>query len=271
MKLMREHENAKDLNILKNKKLFVLDMDGTFYLGDRIIPGALDFIDRVRSTGKRFLFFTNNSSKVSSFYRQKLEKMGCRVSDEDIITSGDVTIRFLSEKHKGKKVFLLGTELLRSSFVKSGIPLVEENPDMVVLGFDTTFSYGRVSLACRYIRNGAEFIATHPDLNCPTEDGFIPDCGAMCAMITASTGIKPRYLGKPYSETIDMIKIITGTKNEDIVFVGDRLYTDIAIGVNNGVTSVLVLSGETAAEDLEESNVRPDYVFPSLAQLSYIL
>ncbi len=129
----------------------------------------------------------------------------------------------------------------------------------------------RISLACKYIRNGAEFIATHPDLNCPAEDGFIPDCGAICAMITASTGVKPKYLGKPYGETIEMIRSMTGMKNEDIVFIGDRLYTDIAIGVNNGVASVLVLSGETTPEALELSEIQPDFVFPSLAELGNIL
>ncbi len=266
-----ELNGAQNTQILLNKKLFVLDMDGTFYLGDRLIPGSLEFIRKLEQTGKGFLFFTNNSSKVASFYKQKLAAMGCLVKEDTIVTSGDVTIKHLQEKHPGKKVFLLGTELLRSSFIKSGIELEESKPDIVVVGFDTTLAYERVSLACRYIRDGAEFIATHPDLNCPTEDGFIPDCGAMCALITASTGVKPKYLGKPYAETIDMIHRITGMRNEDIVFIGDRLYTDIAIGVNNGVTSVLVLSGETAPEDLKLSEIQPDFVFSSLKDLGNIL
>ena len=264
-------KNAKNPELLNSKKLFVLDMDGTFYLGERLIPGSLDFIRKLEQTGKGFLFFTNNSSKISSFYSQKLASMGCRVEDASIVTSGDVTIKYLQEKRPGKKIYLLGTELLRNSFTKSGIALDENSPDIVVIAFDTSLTYERISLACKYIRNGAEFIATHPDLNCPTEDGFIPDCGAMCAMITASTGVKPRYLGKPYGETIEMIRRITGMKNEDIVFVGDRLYTDIAIGVNHGVTSILVLSGETAPEDLKLSEIQPDFVFSSLAALGNIL
>ena len=271
MTIKFEYKNTKNLEILNNKKLFVLDMDGTFYLGDRLIPGSLDFIGKLKQTGKRFLFFTNNSSKISSFYKQKLESMGCLVDEASVVTSGDVTIKYLQEKHPGKRIYLLGTELLRNSFIKSGIQPDADKPDIVVVGFDTTLTYEKISLACSYIRNGAEFIATHPDFNCPTEDGFIPDCGAMCAMITASTGVKPKYLGKPYGETIDMIKIITGMKNEDIVFIGDRLYTDIAIGVNNGVTSVLVLSGETTLEDLKLSEIQPDFVFSSLAELGNIL
>lgn len=258
----------KGMNGLKSKKLFILDMDGTFYLGDRIIEGSLDFIRKLEETGRKYLFFTNNSSKVPDFYIKKLARMGLEVNAGGVVTSGDVTIKYLGEKHAGKRVFLLGTELLEESFRQGGINLVEEAPDIVVLGFDTTLTYEKITKACRFIREGALFIATHPDFNCPTEDGFIPDCGAMSAMITASTGVKPKYLGKPNAETVDMIKIITRMQDIDIVFVGDRLYTDIAIGVNNGITSVLVLSGETALIELEHSEIKPDYVFESLGRLA---
>jgi HAD superfamily hydrolase (TIGR01457 family) len=253
---------------LRDKKLFVLDLDGTFYLGDRIIDGSLDFINKVRSSGRSILFFTNNSSKTSEFYRRKLVSMGCEVEAKDILTSGDVTIEYLRREHPGKGVFLLGTQLLRQSFSDSGIRLEDERPEIVVMGFDTGFSYERANRACRFIREGALFIATHPDINCPTEDGFIPDCGAMCAMITASTGVSPKVLGKPHLETLEAIMHLTGFQKSDIVFVGDRLYTDIAIGADNGATSVLVLSGETAVGDLEKSSVKPDYIFDSLFQLA---
>jgi 4-nitrophenyl phosphatase len=257
--------------ILSQKKLFVLDMDGTFFLGNRILDGSLDFIRKIRKSGKAFLFFTNNSSHTAAFYQQKLAVMGCVVTDKDILTSGDVTIDYLRREYPGKRVFLLGTELLRKSFLLGGIELVEQKPEIVVLSFDISFSYERVSKACSFIRCGVLFIATHPDLNCPTEDGFIPDCGAMCAMITASTGIKPIYLGKPYKETLDAIIHVTGYSKDQIVFVGDRLYTDIAIGVNNGVTSVLVLSGETTAEDAAKSSMKPNYIFPTLRQLADVM
>ena len=176
--------------------LFVLDMDGTFYLGDRLIEGSLEFIEKVKKAGKRFVFFTNNSSRIPSFYQQKLERMGCLVTTREVITSGDVTINWLQATHPGKKVYLVGTPLLEQSFREGGICLVEEAPDIVVVGFDTTLTYEKLEKACTFIRRGALFIATHLDINCPTEDGFIPDCGAMCALITKSTGVEPRYLGK---------------------------------------------------------------------------
>jgi 4-nitrophenyl phosphatase len=258
--------------ILKEKKLFVLDMDGTFYLENRLIEGSLDFLEKLRKTGRRYLFFTNNSSKNASYYRQKLAGMGCLTDEKSIVTSGDVTIEFLKENYPGSKVYLAGTGYLVESFMQAGILLTKgddagNRPDIVVIGFDTTLNYEKLEKACRFIRQGALFIATHPDLNCPVEDGFMPDCGAICALITASTGVKPKYLGKPYRETIDMIRLITGLKNDEIAFVGDRLYTDIAIGVNNNVTGILVLTGETSLVDVENSDIKPDFIFASLGEL----
>ncbi len=262
---------TEKLTALKKKRLFVLDMDGTFYLGNRLIEGSLDFLDKLNKTGREFLFFTNNSSRTSAFYQKKLAGMGCYIEEEKIITSGDVTIKYLNEKYPRSSVFLVGTELLRESFIKGGVRLVEENPDVVVMSFDTTLTYGKISQACTFIRNGAQFLATHMDLNCPTEDGFIPDCGAMCAMIEASTGVKPKYLGKPNIETVNMIKLITGRENDELAFVGDRLYTDIATAVNNGITGILVLSGETSPQDVEKSDVKPDFVFDSLETIGRVL
>lgn len=258
-------------NQLKSKKLFVLDMDGTFYLGERLIEGSLEFLKKLESTGREFLFFTNNSSKDVAFYKKKLANMGCDIEEKQIVTSGDVTIKYLTENYPDATVYLVGTGILEESFKKAGIRLVEDNADIVVLGFDMTITYEKIKKACSFIRDGSLFLATHQDINCPTEDGFIPDCGAMCAMVEASTGIKPRYLGKPLKETVDMIKLITGRSDEEIAFVGDRLYTDIAAAVNNGITGILVLTGETGLSDIEKSDIKPDFVFDSLQALGEAL
>ncbi len=263
---------TKNLEVLRSKKLFVLDMDGTFYLGERLIEGSLEFLEKLSVTGQDFLFFTNNSSKISAVYKDRLARMGCYVEENTVVTSGDVTIKYLKEEYPTAGVYLVGTKLLEESFRAGGIRLTEDCPDIVVFGFDTSLTYEKISKACTFIRNGALFIATHPDLNCPTENGSIPDCGAMCAMIEASTGVKPKYLGKPCRETVDMIKLITGRKDEELAFVGDRLYTDIAAGVTNGITGVLVLTGETALEDVEKSPViKPDFIFESLGALGKVL
>lgn len=257
--------------ILKNKKLFVLDMDGTFYLGDKLIDGSMDFIEKVEATGKQYLFFTNNSSKTSDFYVKKLASMGLNIRRDQIMTSGDITINYLKKYYNDKKIYLMATDIVEKDFYEKGINLCKEDADAVVIAFDTSLTYEKLSIACTLIRNGSDFIATHPDFNCPTEDGFIPDCGAMCAFITASTGKMPKYLGKPNKETVDGILDHTGLSIDDIVFVGDRLYTDIATAYNHGATGLLVLSGETKLEDVEKSDVKPDFIFENLKEISKVL
>lgn len=260
--------------ILLNTELFVLDMDGTFYLSDDIIDGSLDFLETVRQNGKRFVFFTNNSSKDKGQYIEKLARMNCHIGVNDIITSGDVTTAYLNRNYPGQMVYLLGTPTLMDSFKKAGIKLTngtEATPDIVVVGFDTTLTYDKLERACTFIRNGAVYIATHPDINCPVKDGFIPDCGAFIAAINLSTGRSPKILGKPYAETMDMVLMLTGSNRESTAFVGDRIYTDVATGVNNGAYGILVMSGETKEKDVERSEVKPDAVFKDLYEMSIVL
>lgn len=258
-------------NILNDIDLFVLDMDGTFYLGEAILPGALEFLKEVERSGKRYLFFTNNASKSPDLYIKKLAGMNCLIGRDQIMTSGDVMIRYLNTNYPGKSVYLLGTPPLRESFEAGGILLTEEQADIVVVSFDMTLTYERLERCCTYIRNGALFLATHPDINCPTEDGFIPDCGAICAAVSLSTGKQPRFVGKPYGETMDMVLQASGALRERTAFVGDRLYTDVATGVKNGARGILVLTGETKPEDIAASEVKPDAVFESLGEMGQFL
>ena len=195
--------------------------------------------------------------------------MGFEPREDEIMTSGDVTIRFLLTQRPGKTVFLLGTGSLKNSFTEAGITL-SDDADIVVSSFDTELTYAGLERACTLIRNGAEYLCTHPDFNCPTETGFIPDSGAIAAAITASTGVAPRYFGKPYADTAEMILSYTGVGAKDACVFGDRLYTDIALGKNSGMTSVLVLSGETKREDLDglPEDKMPDMVIESIEDLT---
>ena len=253
--------------MLEDKKLFILDMDGTVYLGDRLFPETLPFLERITSSGKRYLFFTNNASRSPETYVHRLQSMGIPAGRREILTSGDVTIHFLKMHRPGQTVYIVGTPDLIESFQAEGILLDDEKPDIVLVSFDTTLTYDKLEKACRFIREGAEFLSTHPDFNCPVEGGFIPDSGSICALVTASTGKMPRYFGKPYPETLEMLMETTGCAKEDMVVIGDRLYTEIAMGVNNGVDAVLVLSGETTLEDGEASDVKPDDIVPSIGDL----
>ena len=256
-------------DIIKNKKLYIFDMDGTIYLGDRVFDCALRFINWLRANGRRVMFFTNNASHTPDFYIEKLNRLGFGASRGEIMTSGDVTIEFLKNHRASKSVYLVGTPELESQFRDSGIKLTCERdiqPDIVITRFDTTLTYAKLERACRYIRNGAEYLSTHPDLNCPTENGSVPDSGAITAFVTASTGAVPVVFGKPNEMVVRMIGEVTGIDRADMCVFGDRLYTDIALGKKNGVTSVLVLSGETNAEAVERAALcdRPDFVYDDL-------
>ncbi len=253
------------MNRLSEIKLFVLDMDGTIYLGDKVLPNAIEFVSYARSKGIKVVFFTNNASKNPNDYVNKLNRLGFSATRDDVVTAGDVTIRHLKENHPDEPVFLVGTPQLEESFLESGIILSEE-ANIVVTSFDTTLTYKKLVTACDLIRNGAIYYCTHPDFNCPTEDGFIPDSGAIAALVTASTNVKPKYFGKPHKETADMISSMFGVPFQNTAIVGDRLYTDIALGKNNGLLSVLVLTGETKPKDINDDNA-PDIVFDGIGDI----
>lgn len=253
-------------------KCFALDMDGTFYLGNRLIPGSLEFIRRLEETGRSYVFLTNNSSKSGTAYIEKLAGMGLAVTCQQLVTSGQATIHHLQQKYPGRTVFLLGNRLLAAEFTASGIVCDNENPDLVVTAFDTELDYAKLCKVCDFVRQGKPYIATHPDYNCPTETGFIPDIGAIHAFIHASTGRWPdEIIGKPHRAIIDYALQITGTTPAETAMVGDRLYTDVAAGVNNGLTGILVLSGETKREDIAASEVKPHLIFDSLSQITPFL
>ena len=252
---------------LTNIRLFLLDMDGTVYLGNRLLPGSLDFLHYLAETGRDHLFLTNNSSRNADYYAEKLTKLGWPAKPDEILTAGEATALYLGGLKPAAKIYLLGTPDLETEFASHGFLLTDEEPDYVVLGFDMTLTYAKLVRACDLIRAGVPFIATHPDINCPTETGYIPDCGAMTALITASTGVIPKVIGKPNREIIDAMFRKKPVRRDQVAMVGDRLYTDIVMGHNAGVTSVLVLSGEAKESDIAAAPIKPDHVVAGLGAL----
>jgi HAD superfamily hydrolase (TIGR01450 family) len=260
--------DEKKLNEFKSKNFFIFDMDGTVYTGDTPLPGAIELVSRINgSKSRRMIYFTNNASRDPGYYSKKLIKMGFPDPSRQILISADVLIKFLNSHRQNKKIYLVGTPYLEGMFARGGVALCQEAPDIVVTSFDTTLTYQKLERACAYIRGGAEWLTTHPDINCPVENGYIPDCGAINELIRASTGkALPKAFGKPCPEAVDMIEEIYSEPRGNMAIFGDRLYTDIAMGKKNGITAVLVLTGEAGLDDalaLPEE-LRPDWIFENL-------
>ncbi|MCL2078959.1 MAG: iron-containing alcohol dehydrogenase [Oscillospiraceae bacterium] len=251
-------------------KCFVLDMDGTIYLGDRLFPYTLDFLKRLTDNGFDYVFFTNNSSQNAAHYIAKLRKMGISIEDGKLLMSTFVLLDFLGKKYAGREkigVFVAGTKALMDDFIKAGYTLTDDAPEFAVLGFDTDMDYGRLTKLCDFARSGVPVYGVNMDYNCPVPDGFIPDCGSLGAAVTASSGIDIEYFGKPSRRALDYIIQETGYREDELCFVGDRLYTDIAITQGTKARSVLVLSGETKREDLSGSPYVPNIIADDLQDL----
>ena len=257
---------------LQNIRDFLLDMDGTIYLGSRLFEGTIPFLNRIRERGCRAVFLTNNSSASPLAYAEKLNGMGIDAGIGDIFTSGDAAAITLTKQFgHPPAVYLLGTPALADHLAGYGIRAVngtDTPPDCVLLGFDKTLTYERLETACRLISAGFPYYATHPDLVCPVEGGFIPDAGAMMALIRAATGRSPVVFGKPERTMADAASERYGLSPETTAMVGDRLSTDIRFANQAGVTAILVLSGETTHSDyLAQHEVHADWIFPSIREL----
>ncbi|MBQ3155915.1 MAG: HAD-IIA family hydrolase [Clostridia bacterium] len=254
---------------LANIRCFLLDMDGTFYLGEKLIDGSLDFLEAVRRSGRDAWFLTNNSSKSAAAYIDKLTSLGVgEPFRRQVMTSGHAAAHYLQERFPGGRGYLLGNAVLRAELTEMGLTFTDEDPDYVLVAFDTTLDYAKMCRVCDLIRAGKPYIATHPDFNCPTETGFIPDMGAIMAFIEASTGRKADViLGKPHAGIVREAQMRTGYALQEMAMVGDRLYTDVATGVNHGMTGILVLSGEATMDDVKESEVKPDLIFDRLSDM----
>lgn len=254
-------------SVFKNTKYFIVDMDGTFYLDGTIIPGSDEFLRKVRESGRDFYFFTNNSSNNVEVCRAKLAKMGFPVDEKRVIISSHVAIDYLRRNRPGKKIFLLGNEKLTADCEAGGLCLAGNDADIVLLGFDNTLTYQKIWDTARLLANGAEYFATHPDVNCPTADGFMPDTGSMIELFAASTGRRPTVFGKPMTATVDYITRLLGCAPGELAFIGDRLATDIAIGQNHSIPCALVYTGVTTPELYAKSEIRASVTAENMKEL----
>ena len=257
---------------LSQVRCFLLDMDGTIYLGEKLLAGARAFIELLQKQGREYLFLTNNSSKDSRQYAEKFARLGLPVSREKILTSGAATAMHVRQQKPGARVYVMGTPSLEDEFRHRGLTLTQEAPDYAVVGFDTTLTYAKLWKFCDLVRAGVPYIATHPDFNCPTETGFMPDIGATIAFVEASTSRRPDLVvGKPNSLFVEQAAEQVGIPVSAMCIIGDRLYTDIALGATAGIPTILVLSGETQAQDITQSPYRPTYIFQDIQAVAEYL
>ncbi|MGI6261438.1 MAG: HAD-IIA family hydrolase [Acutalibacteraceae bacterium] len=257
-----------------SKKLFLLDMDGTLYLGNHLFPQTLPFLSAVRSHGGRCIYVTNNSSKSVDAYVQKLAQLGIAAKEDDFLTSSQATARYLRKMHPETLFYVLGTHSLKQELAQSGVAVTDQLSDSVgglVMGYDTELTFQKLEDACRLLLRDIPYIATNPDWVCPTEFGYVPDCGSVSTMLKNATGKWPKFIGKPEPEMIRLAMEKTGFAPEETIVIGDRIYTDIASGLNAGVSTALVLSGETTREVLEASERKPEFVFDSVGNITALL
>lgn len=254
---------------LKNKKLFLLDMDGTIYLDNDLFDGTLDFLNYVKSIGGRYIFLTNNSSKGVDKYIEKLEKLGIKSTTDDFLTSTDATILHLKEKEY-KKIYAFGTESFVKQLKDAGLNVTtkrEDGIDCLCLSNDTELTFQKLEDACILLGEDIDYVATNPDWVCPTWYGFVPDCGSFADIIYNATKKRPKFIGKPEPEMAYLAMKATGFSKEETVLFGDRLYTDIACGVNACISTVFVLSGEGTMDDLEKSEVKPEFIYENIRKI----
>ena len=256
---------------LAEKRLFLLDMDGTIYLSETLFDGTKDFLRYVRESGGRYLFLTNNSSRGTDAYIAKMARLGIEAFPDDFLTSADATIRYLQRRYLPDTVYYVcGTESLKTQLRLAGLHVAEQLRDeisVVLLGYDTELTFEKLEACCILLNRGTDYVATHPDLVCPTWYGSAPDCGSVAEMLHTATGRRPKVIGKPQPEMALLAMERTGYSLRQTCLIGDRVYTDIACGANAGIDTIFVLSGEGVMADIEKYHVQPTYCMQNIREV----
>ena len=256
--------------IIRSLKLYLFDMDGTLYLGDRLYDFTKELLACIREHGARYMFMTNNSSKSVEAYIEKLARLGIEATKEDFITSSQATIHYLKQHHPHDTLYVCGTQSLIREFEAAGFAVTQDldRVDCIVMGNDNELTFRKLEDVCKLLLlHDVAYIATNPDYVCPTEFGSVPDCGSVCDMIFNCTGRRPIFIGKPEPLMPLLGMEMAGVCATETAVVGDRIYTDVKSGINAGAVSILVMSGETTQAILDASEDKPDMVLESGAQI----
>ena len=262
-------------SVIEKMKLYLFDMDGTLYLGSQLYDFTIELLSEIRRTGGKYLFITNNSSKSVADYVKKLAKFGIEATRDDFMTSSQATAYYLHKHHEGQRLYVCGTESLKEELRSEGFTVTEniDEVDCIVMGFDTELTFQKLHDVSYMLLTRPElpYIATNPDLVCPTEFGSVPDCGSVCGMIYNATKKRPIVIGKPSALMPELAMDKLGVSKEETCVVGDRIYTDVKSGLNAGCIGILVMSGETTYEILAESPDKPHLVLESAKEILDVL
>lgn len=259
---------------LKDIHLFLFDMDGTLFLGNQIFDFTKELLEKLKDAGKRYLFLSNNSTDSPKDYMERLKRIGIDAVEDDLLTATQATLHYLKAHHPGKTFYVCGTTSLKEALINEGFHVTEDLDlvEGIVIGFDKELSYKRlVDISKLLSDKDLPYIATNPDYTCPVEFGFIPDCGSICEMLYHTTGRRPVVIGKPETLMPELAMERFGCKKTETAIVGDRLYTDILCGIHADICSILVLSGETTPEMLENTAYHPDFVLEDAGKILEVL
>jgi HAD superfamily hydrolase (TIGR01450 family) len=264
------------MKVLSAKKLFLFDIDGTIAVGDTLYEGSRELLEHIDSIGGKSYFITNNSTKSGRDYVVKFRKsFNLDVSEDRFITSGYMTINFLKENFADKKIYVLGTASFIRELRKNGLNITdtyEDDIECAVVAYDSELSYDKLTEASHVLLTlDIPYYATNPDLRCPSDFGFIPDCGSICHMLEDTTDKTPIYLGKPSPDVVTACINASGFSAEETLVVGDRLYTDIACGINANVDTCVLFTGEAKPEDIVSTPYKPAYSFNTVSELLHAL
>ncbi|PTX59086.1 4-nitrophenyl phosphatase [Melghirimyces profundicolus] len=249
---------------------YLIDLDGTLFKGEEVVPAGLSFIKELRKRDLSYLYFTNNSTRRPEQVAEKLRGFGYPATPEQVVTSAQATAAHLAEELNSPDVYAVGGEGLKAALVQAGLRLTESRPDAVVIGLDPTFTYDKMKTACLAIRAGARFYGTNGDLVLPTEEGLLPGNGSLCAAVAAATGVRPVFIGKPERPIVEYALDRLGVRPEETLIVGDNLSTDIQAGVKAGIDTLLVFGGVTTAEEYRKGSIRATYTVRNLREWEFI-
>lgn len=252
---------------MSGPKAYLIDMDGVLVHGSQPLPGANEFIQRLRARNLPFLVLTNNPLYTPRDLAARLTRIGLEIPADSIYTSALATAQFLKQQHPGGSAYVIGDVGLTTALYDAGYIITDHMPDYVVVGETSSLSFERLTMACRFVQAGARFVATNPDVSGPGDGGMVPACGAIAALIATATGVKPYFVGKPNPLMMRTALRVLGVHSEEAAMVGDRMDTDIIGGTESGLTTILVLSGVTRRDQVERFPYRPTHVLESVAEI----